>query len=137
MTETCKYQIENGKVTGAIFIDFTKAFDSVDRSILHHKLQACGITGNLLIFLQSYVSQRTQYVEINGMKSRLRIGEYGVPHGSLLGPRLYTIYVNDFSSSIKSGEVYIYADDTTAFVIGDNTHQVTELLNTLFEELND
>ena len=73
LTETWKYQIENGKVIGAIFIDFTKAFNSVDHSILHHKLQACGITGNLLIFLLSYLSQRTQYVGINGKKSRVRI----------------------------------------------------------------
>ena len=86
--------------------------------------------------MQSYISQHTQYVEINGKKFRLRIVEYGVPQRSLLGPRLDTIYVNDFSSSIKSGEVHLYADDTTTFVIGDNTHQVIELLNTLFEELN-
>ena len=50
LTETWKYQIENGKVIGTIFVDFTKAFDSVDHSILHHKLQACGIRGKLLIF---------------------------------------------------------------------------------------
>ena len=137
MTETWKYRIENGKVIGAIFIDFAKAFHSVDHSILHHKLQACGITGNLLNFLQSYLSQCTQHVEINRKKSRLRIVEDGVPRGSLLGPRLYTIYVNDFPSSIKSSEVHLYADDTTAFVIGNNTHQVTELLNILFKELND
>ena len=124
MTETWKYQTENGKVIGVIFIDVTKAFDSVDHSILHHKLQAYGITENLLNVLQSYLSQCTQYVEVNGKKSRLRIVEYGVPQGSLLGLRLYTVYVNDFSSSIRSGEVHLYADNTTAFVIGDNTHQV-------------
>ena len=60
-----------------------------------------------------------------------------MPQGSLLGPRLYSIYVNDFAATIKGGEVHLYADDTTAFVIGNNTHEVVELLHILFDELNE
>ena len=137
LTETWKHYIEKGKVIGAIFIDFKKAFDSVDHKVLENKLRACGIEGNMLKFLKSYLSERSQFVEVNGKRSKLLIIEYDVPQGSLFGPRLYSIYVNDFAATIKGGEVHLYEDDTTAFVIGNNTHEVVELLNILFDELNE
>ena len=86
---------------GAIFIDFKKAFDSVDHKVLENKLRACGIEGNKLKFLKSYLSERSQFVEVNGKRLKQLIVEYGVLQGSLLGPRLYSIYVNDFSATIK------------------------------------
>ena len=75
----------------------------MDHKVLENKLRACGIEGNMLKFLKSYLSERSQFVEVNGKKSKLLIVEYGVPQGSLLGPRLYSIYVNDFAATIKGG----------------------------------
>ena len=66
-------------------------------------------------WLLSYLTNRHQFVEINGIKSNLREVKYGVPQGSLVGLRLFSIYVNDFSESVSQGELQMYADDTTAF----------------------
>ena len=85
LTETWKHYIEKGKVIGAIFIDFKKTFKSVDHKVLENKLMSCGIEGNTLKFLKSYLSERSQFVEVNGKRSKLLIIEYGVPQGSLLG----------------------------------------------------
>ena len=114
LTETWKANIDKGKVVGVIFIDFRKAFDCVHHKILEFKMQGCGISGHLLVWLKDYLNNRKQYVEIDGKKSMLLIVEYGVPQGSLFGPRLFSIYVNDLTSSITTGELHLYANDTTA-----------------------
>ena len=113
-----KLSKDNGKVIAAIFIDFRKTFDSIDRNILGFKLQACGITGILWEWFLSYLTNRHQFVGINGTKSNLREVEYGVLQGFLVGPGLFSIYVNDFSESVLQGELHMYADDATAFVVG-------------------
>lgn len=69
------------------------------------------------------------------IQTGLRKVEYGVPQGSLVGPRLFSIYVNDFSELLSQGEIHMYADDTTAFVIGDSTDDVVRKLNLLFAEI--
>ena len=135
LTETWNHHIDQGKVIGAIFIDFRKAFDSVCPAILSHKLQACGISGNLFQWLNSYLSNRHQFVELNVVKSPVLEVKYGVPQGSLRGPRLFSIYVNDFPDCITQGELHLYADDTTAFVIVDNPDDVTIKLSCLFKEI--
>ena len=137
LTETWKANIDKGKVVGVIFIDFRKAFDCVDHEILGFKMQGCGISGNLLVWLKAYLNKTKQYLEINGKKSKLLIVEYGVPQGSLFGPRFFSIYVNDLASSITTSELHLYADDTTAYVIGNSVEDVTELLNVLFGEITD
>ena len=104
-------------MVGVIFIDFRKAFDCVDHEILEFKMQGCGISGNLSVWLKDYLNNRKQYVEINGRKSKLLMVEYGVSQGSLFGPRLFSIYVKDLASSITTGELHLYADDTTAYGI--------------------
>ena len=105
---------------GVIFIDFRKAFDSVNHEVLSYKLQACGFYGNLLQWLNSYLEN-----------SELQYLSYGVPQGSHLGPCLFSIYVNDFADNVSTGELHLYADDTTAFVTGDTIDQVPQLLNVL------
>ena len=113
-----KLSKDNGKVIAAIFIDFRKTFDSTDRNILGFKLQACGVTGILWEWFLSYLTNRHQFVGINGTKSNLREVEYGVLQGFLVGPGLFSIYVNDFSESVLQGELHMYADDARTFVVG-------------------
>ena len=95
-------------------------------------MQSFGFSGKLLCWLNSYLSDGRQFVELNGAKSPLLEVRYGVPQGSLLGPRLFSIYVNDFSESISQGELHLCADDTTAYVIGNSTDEVVQKLNHLF-----
>ena len=72
---------------------------------------------------------------INGKLSEARVIKYGVPQGSLLGPRLYTIYVNDFPESVTKGELYMFADDTTIFTIGDSVDKVSMVLQEIMGEV--
>lgn len=123
------------KVIRDMFIDFRKASDSVDHNIVSYKLQACGISGSLWEWLLSFLTNRHQFVEIIGTKSDLGKDEYGVSQGSHVDPRLFSIYINDFSESVSQGELRLYANNTTAFVIGDSTDDVVRKLNLQFAEI--
>ena len=81
------------------------------------------------------MTKRTQFVELNGGKIPTPLCVSCVPKGSLLGPRLFSIYENDFSKCISNGELHLYADDTIAFVIGNSVDQVTDNLNILLSEI--
>ena len=118
MTETWKDALDKGYKVGVIFVDFKKAFDTIDHEILKFKLQAAGLPGDVHNWLVNYLSNRQQYVDINGTNSTLRIVEIGVPQGSLLGPRLFAIYVNDLPDATPLGYIHMFADDTTIFYIG-------------------
>ena len=89
---------------GVVFIDFQKAFDTVSHDILAFKLQALGIAGNAFQLIMSYLNNKHQYRELNGQKSETKAVKYGVPQGSLLGPRLFGVQVNDMPESIDKGE---------------------------------
>ena len=82
-----------------------------------------------------YLKDRFQYTVVNGHPSNLNEVKYGVPQGSLLSPRLYTIYVNDLPNAITSGDVFMYADDTTLYCVGKNFDQVCSQLNNILEQL--
>ncbi|KAG8259964.1 hypothetical protein J6590_108364 [Homalodisca vitripennis] len=99
--------------TLSVFLDLSKAFDCVDHQTLISKLHDCGIRGTPLSWLESYLSSRLQKVHINGVSSNNALVKYGVPQGSILGPALFLIYVNDLRSSISTGQMIQYADDTT------------------------
>ena len=105
--------LDAGKTVLSLFLDFSKAFDCVDHTILLHKLEVYGVRGVALLWFQSYLSNRMQYVSINGNNSEYKSVESGVPQGSILGPLLFLIYINDFPKSSNFFKFNLFADDST------------------------
>ena len=103
-----------------MFIDFRKAFDTIPFDLLLDKMQFYGIKGDTLNWFKSYLTDRSQLVEINGTKSVCRTVKMGVPQGSVLGPLLFLLYINDLPNSVKCSTPILFADDTTVFKIGTN-----------------
>ena len=87
-----------------IFLDLSKAFDTIDHTILLDKLWHYGIRGRAHQWFNSYLSERKHLVHINKIHSNIQTVEYGISQGSILGPLLFLIYVNDFPNCTKSGE---------------------------------
>ena len=100
--------------TRAVFLDISKAFDKVWHDGLIHKLKCNGISGNLLVFFENYIHNRHQRVTLNGTESDWRSISAGVPQGSVLGPHLFLIYINDLTENIKS-QMRLFADDSFIF----------------------
>ena len=95
-----------------MFIDLQKAFDTVDINILLRKLELYGIRGKCNNWFRSYLTGRRQYVSLNGKTSDLKEIFHGVPQGSVLGPLLFIIYINDLPNSLIFGTATLFADDT-------------------------
>ena len=113
------FGLDKNRASGLVFIDYKKAFDLIDHGLLLEKLEAYGVRDNELELLRSYLSGRTQYVHINGCHSSPRTVSAGVPQGSILGPILFLLFINDLPSAAQHSTVDIYADDTTL----SNYHQ--------------
>ena len=122
-----------GLITGAIFLDLKKAFDTLNPVILQEKLRAIGVHGTELQWFDNYFTNRTQVVSANGAVSTTQPISCGVPQGSILGPLLFTLYVNDLSSVAVHGKVVLYADDTAIFVSGKNIEDIQGKLNSDIE----
>ena len=105
--------IDNKKLPLAIYMDLSKAFDTLDHNILIKKLQYYGVIGTPLNWFQSYLTDRTQYVEVNNESSSLQTILTGVPQGSILGPLLFLIYMNDIPNASNLFTFILYADDHT------------------------
>ena len=106
------------KVIG-FFLDLKKAFDTLDHSILLSKLERLGFRGNCLAWLTSYLTDRFQRVEVNGVSSQWRKIEHGVPQGSILGPLLFLIYINDLPTACPDIKVLLFADDTGLMAVDE------------------
>lgn len=104
----CQGLDEGFKGVAGIFYDFSKAFDLVDHEILIQKLQYYGIRGRELEIFKSYLSKRKQFVELNGSKSFLGDVRDDVPQGSVLGPLLFPIYINDIVNLGLNGKICMY-----------------------------
>ena len=100
-----------------IFLDFAKAFDTVNHKILVQKLDYYGVKGSTLALFENYLSNRIQVVEVNGKISEKGLIKHGVPQGSILGPLLFLLYINDISNSSEILKFFLFADDTTVFLL--------------------
>ena len=129
LTENICGVIEKGNLACSIFIDLQKAFDTVDHEILLDKLQNNGFRGMFNDWLRSYLTGKHQFVHVAGKCSPYRTVNHGVPQGSVLGPLLFLIYINDLPNSLYSGQPYIFADDTGLSYIQHNPKALQKRLN--------
>ena len=125
ITDMIKKQLDRGNYVFGLFLDLTKAFDTVDHEILLKKMECYGIRGHANNFFRSYLTGRQQYCYVNNVASKLSGQSYGVPQGSVLGPLLFLIYINDLPRSITGGELRLFADDTSLFITGKNLDKIT------------
>ena len=112
LSDYLKHETSNGNYVGMVLIDLQKAFDTVDHDILIAKLRAIGVGS--IDWFSSYLSDRSQCVEVNGVRSDFRSISCGVPQGSILGPQLFLLYINDLGISIDC-HLSLYADDSALF----------------------
>ena len=121
--------IENGEYAIGVFLDFLKAFDTVDHKILPDKLDHYGTRGCALSWFKSYLSRRLQHLTNNGSQSSQHMIKCGVPQGSILGPVFFLIYINDLCIVCKSTEPVLFADDTNLFSSGSNAISLQDGVN--------
>ena len=126
--------LEKDESVICIFLDFSKAFDTVDHAILLCKLEHYGIRGNALSWFKSYLTDRGQFVTFNGASSATKLISCGVPMESILGPLLFSIYIHDLHVVYKNTFPILFADDTNLFTIGTD---LDVMQNTLNDELNE
>ena len=113
LIDTWLKDIDSGNYVGAVFLDLRKAFDLVDHEILIHKLKLYHFSENTVKLFESYLSNRNQLIKIKNLKSDILSIKSGVPQGSILGPLLFLLYMNDIASISNTGSTDLYADDTT------------------------
>ena len=129
ITENFKQSIDNNKYTCAIFLDFAKAFDTVNHLILLAKLEKYGIRGMPLKWFTSYLTNRQQYVSLDDTQSSLQTVRCGIPQGSSLGPLPFLLYINDIPNSSNKLSFRIFADDTNMFTSSSNLKQLETTVN--------
>jgi hypothetical protein len=124
--------LEKGHLKIGIFLDFSKAFDTVNHQILLDKLNRYGVRGIANTWIRSYLDKRTQFCTYDGKKSKTKYITCGIPQGSILGPLLFLVYVNDLHSATKNSDIILFADDSNIFSGGKT---ITEIQNNLNAEM--
>ena len=110
-----------------VFLDLKKAFDTVNHEFLLRKLELYGVTGCALALIQSYLSNRTQKCQLADKMSSERNVKCGIPQGSILGPLLFLIYINDLPECLNQATSRLFADDTNLTVAGETIEEVEYL----------
>jgi hypothetical protein len=123
------HELDNKCYSIGIFLDLSKAFDTIDHNILIDKLQCYGFRGIVKDWLTSYISDREQYVSINDHSSTTLPIRTGVPQGSILGPLLFILYINDIVNVSRDVELLLFADDTNVFLYDSDINQLSVRAN--------
>ena len=132
-TDNWRWSLDSNELVGAVFIDLSKAFDSIDHELLLSKLESYGIRQDSLNWFQNYLTGRRQRVLVNGTVSTWRPVERGVPQGSILGPLLFGILVNDLSVKIDQCSVSLYANDTALYHFSRDSAELKDTLESALD----
>ena len=133
LLEKWKNMLDKKGFAGAVLMDLSKAFDTINHELLIAKLNAYGFSKEALNLISSYLSDRWQHVKINNRFSNWTELLQGVPQGSVLGPLLFNIYLNDLFFALKNFDVCNFEDDTTPFACDSSLKSVLEKLETSSE----
>ena len=109
--------MDRGLLTGMVFLDLSKAFDALDHDTLLETLYSLGFLDSAVFWFKAYLTNRTQSVNVDGVLSDPQSIQFGVPQGSILGPLLFILYINNLPSVVQSCDIQLYADDTLLFSI--------------------
>ena len=121
--------LDKGNYACGVFVDLQKAFNTVDHEILLKKLYHYGIRGIALSLFRSYLTGRSQFVSLDGIRSVDKVTRHGVPQGSVLGPLLFLLYINDLNCAIKHSLVHHFADDTNLLHFSDSLKQLAKQMD--------
>ena len=135
IVDKIKLAMDNNELTCGIFLDLSKAFDTVNHETLIYKLDHYGIRGPANNLLKSYLSNRKQFVKIGKHKSKLKNITCGVPQGSVLGPLLFILYINDLHKACTTGNTRIFADDTNIFFKCKDIKEITTIGSQIMTQL--
>ena len=129
ITEEIWKNLNEGKFARGVFLDFQKAFDTVNHEILLAKLQHYGVRGAPLNWFKSYLEDRTQYTEVNNTSSQILPIKNGVPQGSVLGPLLFLVYINDLHNVVQYSDIHHFADDTNLLYSSKSLKHINKKVN--------
>ena len=136
ITEKIQESIDSSKFGCGIFIDLKKAFDTVNHNILLRKLEHYGIRGSMLKWFESYLTDRKQYVFYNGVTSDVKGITCGVPQGSVLGPLLFLLYINDLPNISDKLDFFLFADDTNIYYESNDLRDIEKTVNEELKKLS-